>query len=658
MELSIIIVNYNVRFFLEQCLNSVFNASSGLTCEVFVVDNNSVDGSCQMVREKFPSVNLICNKVNLGFARANNIAIKKAGGDHILLLNPDTIVEENTFVSCLDFMKKHPEAGSLGVRMIDGKGNFLPESKRSLPTPAVAFYKIFGLSRLFPRSKRFGRYHLGFLDNDKIHEVEVLPGAFMWIRKSVLEKTGYLDESFFMYGEDIDLSYRIIQAGYKNYYYPETTIIHYKGESTKKSSVNYVIVFYNAMRIFARKHFSGKNARMYNSLINIAIYLRAAFSLSRRLLLGAITPLLDIFFIYAGFFIIRTFWERFKFQQSGSYPDEFLYIVVPAYIFVWIISLFLNGCYEGHVRVIQVPRGVFTGALIILIIYALLPESMRFSRAIILIGTLWVLVSTISIRYLLSLISKSSFKFEIKKTRKRIAIIGRRKEGERVFSILNQTHIIPELAGLVYPGEEEIKAGYIGSVEQINDIIKINRVEELIFCAKDISSQAIIRTMLKCTGTDVEFKIAPPESLSIIGSSSINTAGELYVLNFNSIGKSLNKRKKRLFDILVSLILLILSPVLIFRVNNKGRFILNIFLVFWGAASWVGYSGQAYIASLNLPGLRKGVLSPADTLKKNKADKDVIIKLNMLYAKDYKVLNDLNIIIKGIRELGRTPDGE
>jgi GT2 family glycosyltransferase len=206
----------------------------------------------EMLKEKFPEVQLIENKKNVGFSVANNQAMQIAQGEYFLLLNPDTVVQEDTFVKICDFMDAHPNAGGLGVKMIDGKGQFLPESKRGLPTPFVAFCKIMGLSNLFPKSKKFGRYHLGFLDKNKIHKVDVLAGAFMLMRKSALDQVGLLDETFFMYGEDIDLSYRIQLGGYDNYYFPDTQIIHYKGESTKKSSVNYVFVFYNAMIIFAQ----------------------------------------------------------------------------------------------------------------------------------------------------------------------------------------------------------------------------------------------------------------------------------------------------------------------------------------------------------------------------------------------------------------------
>ena len=267
-------------------------ALTNVNGEVFVVDNNSIDGSVDMVARKFPEYNLIANKDNRGFSKANNQAMLLSDSEYVLLLNPDTVVEEDTFSKVINFMDAHPDAGGLGVRMLDGKGKFLPESKRGLPTPKVAFYKIFGLSKVFPRSKKFGQYHAGHLSEFETNEIEILSGAFMLMRAEALDKVGLLDEAFFMYGEDIDLSYRIIKGGYKNYYFPETRIIHYKGESTKKSSVNYVFVFYRAMIIFAEKHFSQKNARLFSFLINAAIYFRAFLALASRFIKQAFRPVI------------------------------------------------------------------------------------------------------------------------------------------------------------------------------------------------------------------------------------------------------------------------------------------------------------------------------------------------------------------------------
>ena len=396
IKISIIIVNYNVRYFLQQCLFSVRAATKNIAAEVFVVDNNSSDGSIEMLQETFPEVVLIANKQNVGFSKANNQAIKIAKGEYILLLNPDTVVEETTFASVCNFMDEHNDAGGLGVLMIDGKGNFLPESKRGLPTPQVALYKISGLSALFPESKTFGKYHLGYLDKNKTHEVDVLSGAFMLLRKSVIEKIGMLDEEYFMYGEDIDLSYRITLAGYKNYYYSGTKIIHYKGESTKKTSVNYVFVFYKAMVIFAKKHFAPGNAALFSFLINLAIWLRAGAAIIQRFISRIWLPLVDGAIIFAGMVLLKNYWEYTV--KDVHYPDFFVQVVVPIYISVWLLAAYLGGGYDKPIRISRLIRGFFTGTIAILVIYALLPETYRFSRALILLGAIWASLSTTTIR--------------------------------------------------------------------------------------------------------------------------------------------------------------------------------------------------------------------------------------------------------------------
>ena len=656
MDLSVIIVSYNVKYFLEQCLHAVEKASRNCKVEIFVVDNNSVDGSAQMVAGKFPGVRLIANIENLGFARANNQAINLASGRHILLLNPDTLVQEDTFDLCLQFMNSQPDVGCLGVKMIDGKGNFLPESKRALPNPRVAFYKIFGLSSLFPRSETFGRYHLGFLDREKIHDVEVISGAFMFLRKSVLEKIGLLDESFFMYGEDIDLSYRIAQAGFRNVYYPLTTIIHYKGESTKKGSFNYVVMFYNAMIIFARKHYTRNTARYYAIFINIAIYFRAALSILQRFFMGIITPLLDAIVVYAGYAMILPIWEVQHFGQIGVYPPVYLHVVVPAYILIWILALFLTTGYEKSVKLSDMIKGIILGSFFILLAYALLPETLRFSRALILFGTAWTLVSSILIRLLISMLFSGSFKLEAWKRKKRIIVVGSIQESKRVFSIIRQTQVIPELIGFVDPVENRVIPDYIGHIGQIGEIVRLNRADELVFCGRDISSRQIITTMLQFTDTGLEFKIAPPESLSVIGSNSNDTTGELYILHFNTLSRVLNRRKKRMLDIALSLLFLVISPILLPAVNDRSGLIRNVFSVLFGINSWVGYFQSTGGNHPGLPCIRYGILTPMDAAPDLIGEEGLTEKINLNYAKDYRIMNDLNIIMKAVRQLGRRPN--
>jgi len=286
MKLSIIIVNYNVKLMLEQCLYSLERSMQRLpqgSCQVIVVDNNSQDGSIEYLKPLFNQVTFIANKENLGFAKANNQALRLSDAQYKLLLNPDTLVSEETLIQVIEFMDANPEAGAVGVKMIDTHGRFHPESKRSFPTPWNSLCKMFGISKLLPNSKIFARYHLRYLDNDQIHQVDVLSGAFMMLRDEALQKCGLLDEAFFMYGEDIDLSYRIELAGYKNYYHP-TTILHYKGESTKKNSIRYVKIFYGAMLIFFRKHYPHYNI-LFTLIIRIAIIFRALLSSIKRLFL-------------------------------------------------------------------------------------------------------------------------------------------------------------------------------------------------------------------------------------------------------------------------------------------------------------------------------------------------------------------------------------
>ena len=652
MDLSVIIVNYNVKHFLEQCLHSVQKAVRNIEAEIFVVDNNSVDGSAELLRDKFPNIILVENKENVGFSKANNQAIKRSSGKYILLLNPDTVVEEDTFEKVIGFMDQHPDAGGLGVKMIDGKGIFLPESKRGLPTPWVAFYKIFGLSRLFPSSKVFGRYHLSFLNEDEIHEIDVLAGAFMLLRRETIEKVGVLDETFFMYGEDIDLSYRIQLAGYKNYYYPETTIIHYKGESTKKGSLNYVKVFYKAMVIFARKHFNARKAGVFSLLIHLAIYFRAFLSVSKRLLSKTIIPLLDAALIFLGFWVLTPTWENLRFHDRHYYPDEFMQYVVPVYIFFFLLGILLSGGYRKPLGLFKLIRGIFWGLIAILLVYSLVDERYRFSRALILLGTVWAGIILVALRLTGHWMKISGFRLDLSRL-KRIAIAGHSEEATRVKKILEETRLHSQLAGFIALDKSDRGQFYIGHIDQLQEIIRINRIDELIFCAGNISSAEIIRAMLDLTALNVDYKIAPPESISIIGSNSIHTAGDLYVINLNAISKKVNRRKKRFFDFGFALFFILISPLIIWFFRKKGQFLKNTWQVFTGKKSWIGYMRSEGTFE-KLPDLKQGVLNPRDLFPELRLDNEKITRLNMLYAKDYLILTDAEILLKAWQKLDQT----
>ena len=637
IRISVIIVNYNVEYFLEQCLNSVVKALENVSGEVYVVDNNSIDGSVEMVRLKFPQVHLIANRDNRGFSKANNQAMEIAKGDYFLLLNPDTVVEEDTFEKVVAFMDENPQSGGLGVRMLDGKGKFLPESKRGLPTPAVAFYKIFGLSSIFPKSKVFGKYHLGYLSEFETNEVEILSGAFMLMRAKTIQEVGMLDEAFFMYGEDIDLSYRIILGGYKNYYFPETRIIHYKGESTKKSSINYVFVFYRAMVIFAEKHFSQKNAKLFSTLINLAIYLRASLAIATRFIKKAALPVFDFTYVLAGALLLTNHWEK----VSIEFPVNAMRIAIPSYVLVWMTSVFYTGGYDFPLKISKIVKGTLIGTLAILVIYGLLPKDWQFSRLYILVGMAWVLSYFVLSRIFLHFSVGKRFSLSGVKNQKFI-IVGSPEEASRVNLLLNQTNSKVDATFLVSPTEEK-NEDQIGVLSQLDQIAYIYQIDEIVFCAKDTSSLEIVHWMSILGSRNIDFKIAQPDSMYLIGSNSIETSGDLYVLNINQISERNNIRNKRTLDFLTSIILLLLSPILIWFYTNKAQWLKNVLACFFGRKTYVGYFDASDKNRL-LPSIKFGVLNASSRI--DTSDPILTSKLNLIYARDYTFWKDIEIILK------------
>ena len=667
MILSIVIVNYNVQYFLEQCLLSVRKAvgqlPAGEGAEVFVVDNNSVDNSVAMVREKFPEIKLIENRKNTGFAVANNQAMRMAKGKYILLLNPDTVVREDTFSKCVEFMEAHPDAGGLGVKMIDGSGNFLPESKRGFPSPFVAFSKTFGLSSIFPTSKIFNQYHLGFLDKDETHEVDVLAGAFMLMRKSVLDKIGLLDEAFFMYGEDIDLSYRIVKAGYKNYYFAGTTIIHYKGESTKKGSLNYVRTFYNAMIIFAKKHFEGRQAKLYVAMIYGAIYFRAGMTVAGNFLRKSALPMLDMLLLFGGLIFLKYFWARYYYDDPGYYDPTFVFFNIPFYITIWLGSVFFTGGYDERYNLRRLVRGLVIGTVVLSAVYGYLPLHLRPSRAIVLLGAVWAVTGLAGLRMLIHFIRTGNLNVGLSRP-DNLVIVGSATESQRVQHLLGQAQVRKNFIGTVSPESTQDIATYLSDISRLDEVAQIYKVDEVIFCSNDVSAEQIMHWMTRL-GSDVDFKIVPKESISIIGSSSKESAGELYTIDIRyNIARQMARRNKRLLDLLLSICFLGFAVGLFFLVKQPYGFIKNILGVLGGKKTWVGYApghwqptdgnyGLGTEKLQLLPSLKPGVLSPLDALGERQLDRATIQRLNFLYAKDYDGWKDLEIIWKGLRKLGR-----
>lgn len=656
MILSIVIVNYNVRYFLEQCLDSVFrsdllldndppgdfpNASGErLVLEVFVVDNASVDGSVEMVRKRFPQVHLIANNSNVGFASANNQALRICHGDLMLLLNPDTVVEHDTLVKCARFYAQHPDCGGLGVKMVNGEGRFLKESKRGFPSPAASFFKMSGLIHLLPHSRKVAAYYMGHLPDDETNAIDILPGAFLMINRQALEKVGLLDETYFMYGEDIDFSWRIKLAGFENYYYPSARIIHYKGECTKHGSMNYVYTFYNAMAIFVRHYFSGGQARVFNLLLHLAIWIRATMAWLFRIATTMALPLADFAIAFGGFYLIKQLWATHWASDINYYPPIYTWCIVPVYILLLMLCSWLYGGYMKPCKPSRIVKGMVVGSAMLLVFYSLLNENMRYSRMLLLLGCAWTLLSNLGIRGMLSLLQVKGYDMQPAQ-RRSCLVIGSNEETSRVeqlYASLGTTQI------------QCLNDTLIDS-RQLLDAIHIYKANEVIFCSRDLSISRIIDMMTQLAHTagrrtPVEYKIVPDERDFIIGTHSISSAEDLYAEELHTIASPLNRRNKRLLDIVVSLLLLLLSPLLLVFQHHRKSYFPHCWQVITGRRSWVGRTLDNGAAD-SLPA---GIFGPEDILPHHTGPLSAELKqrLYLRYLHQYKLSTDLQILAKNI----------
>ncbi|MDG2454786.1 MAG: glycosyltransferase [Bacteroidia bacterium] len=636
MKLAVIIVNYNVKHFLEQCLKSVYQSISSIEAEVWVVDNNSVDGSVEMVQSLFSEVHIIANKENVGFSVANNQAIKESRSEYVLLLNPDTIVPENCFTKLLTFADSKPDLGGCGVYMVDGQGTYLPESKRGLPTPEVALYKMIGLNKVFPKSKKFGKYHLGYLDKDQNHEIDILSGAFMLMRRRALDEVGLLDETFFMYGEDIDLSYRITQDGWKNYYFADTQIIHYKGESTKKLSTNYVRVFYKAMVIFAEKHYSGGNQKLFKFFINTAIYARATIALTTNGFKKFWQPVLEALFIFISLYWLKGYWEEHIKRGNEIYPIEMVTVHIPYYAASWILSLWYSGSYKKNYDFGLLVRSILLGTAAISIIYGLLPETLRFSRGIILFGTLLVIAMLLIWRTALHFARYKTLDFSQRNHTKSI-LVGEQNKWEQVIDILKSYNRNYQQIGFVSDQKSD-SPQWLGTSSQLKEIIKIYGINEVIFSNDSISTEDTMKLM-NDIGSRVNYYTIPADSNFVIGSHGKNTNG-LYFgeqIELNLSNQEL-RTQKRLFDIAMALMVIVLAPLAVVFIKTRN-WLLHSGSVLIGKKTWVGYAADPQ----NLPALKPGIYTTDFELKEENLKFQE--NLDLLYAKNYSIGMDLRAML-------------
>lgn len=647
MKLSIIIVNYNVKYFLEVCIHSVLRATEGIEAEIIVVDNSSTDSSCSMLKERFPEVVLIENKDNKGFSKANNQGVAIAKGEFVLFLNPDTVMPEDFFKKTIAYMDSHPEAGALGPRLIDGKGVFAPDAKKSYPSLSVAIFKTTGINKIFSKSPFFNKYYAVHVGERETAAVDVLSGCCMLVRRSAMEKAGgAFDEDYFMYCEDVDLSYRIEKAGYKNIYFPEADLIHYKGESTRKMTLSYVRIFNEALVTFVKKHYTKKQARTFVLFINIGIVLRAVLGTIKRGLKALHMPLFDALILLATLWGIKEFWVR-EVKNIMPIPPASVYATFPVYVALWLASLYLNGAYDQPYRALKVTRGMLIGTVAILAYYGLLPPEFRYSRAIIIFtgfGGTVVLLGLHEILYRMGILKFIPYD----KLPHKAVIVADEPAYKQTAAILRQVHYAPELSGRVSPYADKKNA--LGSIHEMKELLYTTGVNEVIFCINGLSYTDVFKQMQHCGG-GYEYKIHLPGSQSFVGSNSSNTSGDLYTIDrrFN-LSDFAQVRNKRMVDIGSSLLFILCFPLIFFLVRNPGKFLVNCFSVFFGKKTWVGYTPDA--PQKYLPPIRTGIIQPYNILNGYHPSYEVTAHINTTYAEHYSTLTDINLILKNFRYLG------
>ncbi len=650
MDLSIIIVNYNVKEFLQNLIHSIEKASSNISKEIIVVDNASDDGSVEIVEDKFPSVKLIKNKYNVGFGRANNQGLKISQGNFILFINPDSIVSEDTLDKMISFFQERPDCGLAGCKILNSDGTLQLACRRSFPGPWTSFTKVTGLSSLFPNSKIFARYNLTYLDENKTYEVDAVSGSFMMIRREIYQKVGGFDEQFFMYGEDLDLCYRVQQAGNNVFYVHNTQIIHYKGESTKRSNLDETKLFYDAMHLFVKKHLS--SFPIVEIILRTAIGFRKLFAFLGKRKLALFTAFADFVFFNFSLFIAEHLYMNYT-DWVGFDPDAYLVIyTIPALIHIF-VSVFLGVYKRDFVSVLR-----NTGALIVsfLIITSLtfFFKQYAFSRAVVLIAFILFFLVTSIYRISLKLIFRIGVKLDGALNR-RTLIIGTDSNAISIAEKLKvQKSDVYTFIGLIGKASSEVghkTNGFnvVGSVNNIKNVFTEKKINEVIFSSGELSYSQMMSIVSASKNANIDFKIVGSDMNFVVGKGSVSMLDDipLVEVSYNIASPSV-RALKFLFDYcFASIVLFSIYPFIYFstRLTKKEtdfrRFILSIPSVITGKKSVVGPKksnsiGYSDLGKEGLTGLwyiDEGTFSDSD-------------KLDFYYAKNQNIWLDLEILGK------------
>jgi len=687
-DLSVIIVNYNVRHYLQQALHSVTRALRDINAEILVVDNGSGDGSVQMVRKEFPGVILIQNKDNPGFAKANNQAMHMAKGRAIALVNPDTLVREDTFQVCLDFLDAHDDVGMAGCKILNPDGSLQLACRRSFPSPWVAFTRIAGLNALFPKSRTFGRYNLTYLDPDQQADVEAVSGSFMVVKREVVDRVGGLDEQFFMYGEDLDWCYRIHKAGYRIVYLPQTQIIHYKGQSTLEAPFDSLRVFNKAMLLFVRKHMQPGLYLIPQWMLIIGIWIRSAVTLCASVIARNIAPILDFILLSAG--MILSVLIRFSPEgRTSDYLVRYRYII-PVYAAVWLVCLALSGLFRRKsYSISRTISGVFAGFIINTSLTFFFPQ-FAYSRQVILMSGAAGLVFLTAWRFMVQFLPNLDKVPFLKKAalflvKKKVVVAGTGPASNEIVNRLRRrikTRVA--VTGQLAVHEDEFEnrdscaAPVLGTVQEVNRLAKVYGIDEIIVPPEVLSYKQLLAVVAHTREFDLDVKLVPKDMDVLIGRGNIEAIDELTLVDVEyRIFLFHNRMLKRLFDITAAVLLLpaSLAVRIIVRLNpsfstreavftypNRRQTIqlvvrneekvqgiigtlFNIVYILKGSMTVVGIEPDPQIVR-EVAWCKPGLITLCDVSEGARMDKEERLRYYFYYIKNYSFLFDLEIVAK------------
>ncbi len=644
---SIIIVNYNVRDFLESTLHSVRKALDGLTGEVFVVDNNSQDGSVAMVREKFPEVRLHPLTENLGFGRANNLAMREAAGEYFLILNPDTVLQEDTLRAMIAFMAEHPDAGMAGCKVLNADGTFQLPCRRGFPTPWASFCKVFGLSALFPKTRLFAGYNLTYLDENKEYPIDAVAGSFMFVRRAVFEQTQGFDEEYFMYGEDLDWCYRTQKRGWQVWYTPRTSIVHYKGESTKRSSIDEVRVFYDAMHIFVRKNFSAP--WVFIAFLRAGIAVRSAIAVVLKRRRAIALAMLDALVVAAT--LLLSTWRRFG-SPFGfapyAYPQA---VIVPVGVVLgslWLFGVYSRGVYAAT----RAAMGVVASFFIVASLTFFFKEY-AFSRRIV----LEVSATAFVVLPLARVALRARAELKRHGALRRTVIVGADPSVAPLVRRLRTGDVHEyDIVGLIAPGVESIgrtvaDVPVIGSMQTIARTIAERDITDVIFVSDAVPYAEMLAIMQRCAEQQVTFRLVPSNADILVAKSGVDALGDYPLVAFTyNIHKPLHRAMKRAFDVAVAAPALVVTlPVTMF--SPAARRVAGVL--------WRVCAGRMSLVGPHLPSPHEehlgkpGAVNLGETYASGRLSQEQRTQFDEYYAKHQSVLLDLNVLIRAARNAVR-----